>query len=51
MIKRCGALKDLIELMKIEEKIKKVQKRVAIKNVEEFSRKKHKVLIHKVLRG
>ena len=50
MIKRC-ALKDLIELMKIEEKIKKVQKRVVIRNVEEFSRKKQELLIHKILKS
>ena len=48
MVQRC-ALKDLIELMKIEEKIKKAQKKVLIKDIEEFSRRKHKGLIQKIL--
>ena len=50
MIQRC-ALKDLIELMKIEEKIKQAQKKVLIKDLEEFSRKKHQRLIQKVLQN
>ena len=45
-----GALKDLIELMKIEEKIKKAQKNVVIKDVESFSYKKNLKLIQKIIK-
>jgi len=48
MTRQC-ALKDLIELMKIEEKIKKAQNSSTLKKVEKYSSVKNQQLIKEIL--
>ena len=48
MTKQC-ALKDLIELMKIEEKIKKAHEQSTLKKIRTFANSKNRELIKKAL--